>query len=84
MPVCPNVADFFSLVDEDDAGEPWYMSLFFFTPGVARVVLESFWHLLQTILTRDQPTLLVTVVWCVDLRSGWGDESWGYEEGGWM
>lgn len=53
IPDCPNVADFFSLADEEEAGEPWYISFFFFTPGVARVVLESFWHLVQTMLTRS-------------------------------
>lgn len=39
------------LLDEEPAGEPKYISFFFLTPGVARVVdLASFWHLLHTIL----------------------------------
>lgn len=54
MPVCPNVADFPPVADEDDAGEPWYMSLFFLTPGVTRVVLESFWHLVHTMLIKEE------------------------------
>lgn len=45
MPVCPSVAD----LDDAEAGDPWYISLFFLTPGVARLVpLDSFWHLEQT------------------------------------
>lgn len=31
--------------------DPWYISLFFFTSGVARVVFfVSFWHLEQTMM----------------------------------
>lgn len=45
MPVCPSVAD----LDDEEAGDPWYISLFFFTTGVARVVpLDSLRHLEQT------------------------------------
>jgi len=53
MPLLPSVADLvLSLLFEDEpAGEPKYISFFFLTPGVARVVdLASFWHLAQTIL----------------------------------
>lgn len=53
-PVWPNVEVLVAVDDDDeeaDAAEPWYISLFFFTPGVARVVpLDSFAHLAQTIL----------------------------------
>lgn len=46
-PVWPWVAGF----DEEVAGDPWYISVFFFTPGVASVVpLDNFWHFEQTIL----------------------------------
>lgn len=46
MPVCPSVAD----LDAVEAGDPWYISLFFFTPGVARLVpLDTFRHFEQTI-----------------------------------
>lgn len=45
IPVCPSVAD----LDDEEAGEPWYISLFFFTPGVASVVpFDSLRHLEQT------------------------------------
>lgn len=45
MPVCPSVAD----LDDEEAGDPWYISLFFFTPGVARVVpFDNLRHLEQT------------------------------------
>lgn len=47
IPVCPRVAD----LDEEEAGDPWYISLFFFTPGVARVVpLDNLRHLEQTMV----------------------------------
>jgi len=49
IPVWPSVADFLS--PEAEAGEPKYCSLFFLTPGVARVVCDFFWHLLQTMMT---------------------------------
>lgn len=47
IPVCPSVAD----LDDEEAGDPWYISLFFFTPGVARVVpFDNFRHLEQTMV----------------------------------
>lgn len=47
MPVCPNVAD----LDDEDAGDPKYISLFFLTPGVARLVpLDSLLHFEQTMV----------------------------------
>lgn len=47
IPVCPSVADF----DDEEAGDPWYISLFFFTPGVASVVpFDSLRHLEQTMV----------------------------------
>lgn len=46
-PVWPRVAD----LEDEATADPWYISVFFFTPGVARVVpVESFWHFAQTIL----------------------------------
>ena len=45
IPVCPSVAD----LDEEEAGDPWYISLFFFTPGVASVVpFDNLRHLEHT------------------------------------
>lgn len=39
MPAWPSVAGF----EDEAAAEPWYISDFFFTPGVARVVpFDSF------------------------------------------
>jgi hypothetical protein len=55
MPLFPMVAEVLVLsppLEEEVAGEPKYISDFFLTPGVARVVgLANFWHLEQTILT---------------------------------
>lgn len=49
-PDWPCDADF----EVEAAAEPWYISAFFFTPGVARVVpLEIFWHFVQTILNSE-------------------------------
>lgn len=51
MPVCPSVAD----LDDEEAGDPWYISLFFFTPGVARVVpFDNLRHLEQTMASASR------------------------------
>lgn len=63
IPSLPSVAEVLVLWPLlDPAGEPKYISFFFFTPGVASVVdLASFWHLEQTIL----------IVMVVDVSAEW-------------
>lgn len=64
MPVWPSVADlpFEEFEADDDAGEPRYISLFFLTPGVARVVLVSFWHFAQTMMMNERENLACQII----------------------
>jgi len=55
IPVFPKVADVFAPLFDVPAGDPWYISFFFLTSGVAREVgFVSFAHLAQTMLAFDE------------------------------